>query len=74
MSLIAVKEVKGDGGYDLKAKVRRMIREKGNKSLIPPQKDAKKGVSKETDHAISIIKGLGGDALAKSIFCKVDWI
>jgi|GEM_PF-2680275 len=49
-----------------------MIRERGAKPLTFPQ-NANKGLSEERDDAISIIRGLGRDALARSIFYKVDW-
>ena len=65
-----VKEVKADGAYD-SAKVRKAIRARGAVPIIPPPINARRGLSPERDHAISIIKGLGGDILARSIWGKL---
>lgn len=66
-----VKKVLGDGAYDDK-KVRSCIKKKGAKALIPPPKNALcHGIDFDRDEAVLIIRGLGGDKIAKSIWGKL---
>lgn len=65
-----VKEVKADGAYD-SGKVRKAIRARGAEPIIPPKINARRGLSSERDRAIAVIKGLGGDVLARSIWGKL---
>jgi hypothetical protein len=67
----AVKTVIADGAYD-KQEVRRVIEERGCRPLIPPPKNARfKYDGGERDEALKIIKGLGGDKQARSLWGKL---
>jgi len=67
----AVKTVVADGAYD-RQEVRRIIKERGCRPLIPPPKNARlKHDEEERDEAIKIIKGLGGDKQARSLWGKL---
>ncbi len=61
---LAVKKVKADGSYDLRA--REAVQKRGSEPFISPQKSAKKDLSTEGAYAIPTIKGCGEDALARS--------
>jgi hypothetical protein len=66
------KLVIGDGAYDDRD-VRDLIREKGGKCLIPPPSNAVcHGTDLERDDAIKVIRALGGDKVAKSIWGKLS--
>jgi transposase-like protein len=66
------KLVIGDGAYDDRD-VRDLIREKGGKCLIPPPSNAVcHGTDLERDEAIKMIRGFGGDKVAKSIWGKMS--
>lgn len=66
-----VKVVVADGAYDRK-KCRNTIKEKGSKGLIPPPKNGKfQGDGGERDEALFLIKCLGGDKQARSIWGKL---
>jgi hypothetical protein len=67
----AVKTVVADGAYD-RQEVRRLIKERGCQPLIPPPKNARfKHNGEERDEALKIIKGLGGDKQARSLWGKL---
>jgi len=60
-----------DGAYDGRAS-RDRIAAKGSKALIPPPKNARvRGRDPDRDHAIQVIRGLGGDRQAKSLWAKL---
>lgn len=62
----------GDGAYDDRD-VRELILEKGGKCLIPPPSNAVcHGIDLERDDAIKVIRALGGDKAAKSIWGKLS--
>lgn len=66
------KLVIGDGAYDDRD-VRDLIREKRGKCLIPPPSNAVcHGTDLERDEAIKMIRGFGGDKVAKSIWGKMS--
>ena len=66
------KLVIGDGAYD-DQDVRKLIREKGGKCLIPPPSNAVcHGTDLERDDAIKVIRAFGGDKVAKSIWGKLS--
>ena len=66
------KLVIGDGAYDDRD-VRDLIREKGGRGLIPPPSNAVcHGTDLERDDAIKMIRALGGDKIAKSIWGKLS--
>lgn len=67
-----VKEVLADGAYD-RSSSREAIRKKRAKALIPPPKNARyQGTESDRDQAIAIIRGLGGDKEARSIWGKLS--
>lgn len=66
------KLVMGDGAYDDRD-VRDLIWKKGGKCLIPPPSNAVcHGTDLERDDAIKVIRALGGDKIAKSIWGKLS--
>lgn len=66
-----VKTVIADGAYDRETS-RNSIEERGAKALIPPPKNARfRGDGGERDEALKVIRGLGGDRQAKSIWGKL---
>jgi len=66
-----VNTVIGDGAYDDKD-VRDLIRKNRGKALIPPPKNAVcRGIDPNRDEAVEIIRGFGGDKIAKSIWGKL---
>ena len=66
-----IRAVVADGGYD-KECARRAIRQRKAKELIPPPTNAKYRYSgSDRDEAIAIIRGLGGDREARSIWGKL---
>jgi hypothetical protein len=67
-----IKLVLADGAYDGK-KSREAIRKRNAQALIPPPKNARyRGTNSERDQAIAVIRGLGGDKEAKSIWGKLS--
>jgi hypothetical protein len=66
------KTVLGDGAYDDRD-IRNLIRSMGGKGLIPPPSNAVcHGTDLERDEAIKVIRALGGDKAAKSIWGKLS--
>ena len=66
-----VKVVIADGAYD-GVNARDAIRQKKARALIPPPKNARyRGLDDERDQALRLIKGLGGDKKAKSLWGKM---
>lgn len=66
-----VELVIGDGAYDEKCS-RRAVRKKHAKALIsPPRNGRVYGIDLERDDAIRVIRGLGGDKLAKSLWGRL---
>lgn len=66
-----IKMTIGDGAYD-RIDSQEAIRKKKSQGLIPPPKHARyKGNDDERDEAIKIIRGLGGDKRAKSLWGKL---
>jgi hypothetical protein len=60
-----------DGAYDERA-AREEIRKRKAKALIPPPRNARlHGTDADRDDAVLIIRGLGGDKVAKSIWGKL---
>jgi transposase len=67
----AVRIVIADGGYD-GSNSREAIRQKKARALIPPPKNARyRGLGDERDQDLLLIRGLGGDKKAKSIWAKL---
>jgi hypothetical protein len=67
----SVKKVIADGSYD-ERESREAIRQKKAKALIPPPRNARLwGTDADRDDAIRIIRGLGGDKEAKSLWGKL---
>jgi hypothetical protein len=66
-----VKEVIADGAYDSKDS-RDLIKEQGGRALIPPPKNGVcRGIDIDRDQAVLVIRGLGGDKIARSIWGKL---
>lgn len=60
-----------DGAYDEK-EAREEIRKRGAKALVPPPRNARvHGTDANRDDAVLIIRGLGGDKQAKSLWGKL---
>jgi hypothetical protein len=60
-----------DGAYDERA-AREEIRKRNAKALIPPPRNARlHGTDPNRDDAVLIIRGLGGDKMAKSIWGRL---
>lgn len=67
----SVRVVIADGAYDGRT-AREAIRQKKSRALIPPPKNARyRGLDDERDQDLKLIKGLGGDKKAKSIWGKL---
>ncbi len=67
----SVNLVIADGAYD-GTNSREAIRQKKAQALIPPPKNARdRGLDDERDQALRLIKGLGGDKKAKSLWGKM---
>jgi hypothetical protein len=67
----SVKTVKADGAYDRKC-VRNTTKKRGARLLTPPPRNARiHGIYPDRDTAISIIGGLGGDKVARSLWGKL---
>lgn len=67
----SLKTVIADGAYDDRES-REEIRRRKAKALIPPPRNAKlRGTDDNRDDAIRIIRGLGGDKAAKSLWSKL---
>ena len=67
----SVRLVKADGGYD-RRKVRDLAKKRNIDLLVPPPKNACiRGIYSERDTAISVIRGLGGDRSARSLWGKL---
>lgn len=67
----SVKQVLADGAYDGK-ECRKKIRDKGAIALIPPPMNARvRNLDLSRDDAIKIIRGLGGDKAARSLWGKL---
>ena len=65
------KLVIADGAYD-RSSSREAIRQMKAKALIPPPKNARyRGTKSERDLAIAVIRGLGGDKEARSVWGKL---
>lgn len=66
----SIETVIADGAYDGKD-VREEIRKRGAKALVPPPRNARlHGIDSNRDDAVLIIRGLGNDKIAKSIWGK----
>jgi len=65
-----IKTVLADGAYDGK-NTRTLIKERGAMPLVPPPKNGRIGRQSERNDAIRVIKGLGGDKEARSIWGKL---
>lgn len=66
-----IESVLADGGYD-RSVARSSIKRRRAKELIPPPRNARyRGSKSDRDEAIAIIKGLGGDEEARSIWGKL---
>jgi len=66
------KVVIADGAYD-RSSSREAIKQRQAKALIPPPKNARyRGTRSERDLAIAVIRGLGGDKEARSIWGKLS--
>lgn len=64
--------VMADGAYD-RSSSREVIKKRKAKALIPPPKNARyRGTNSERDQAIAVIRGLGGDKEARSIWAKLS--
>jgi IS5 family transposase len=60
-----------DGGYD-GSNARKAVSQKKARALIPPPKNARyRGLDDERDQDLLLIRGLGGDKRAKSIWAKL---
>lgn len=67
-----IKQVLADGAYD-RSSSRDTIKQMKAKALIPPPKNARyRGTNSERDQAIAVIRGLGGDKEARSIWGKLS--
>ncbi len=67
----SVRVVIADGAYD-GTNAREAIRQKKAQALIPPPKNARyRGLDDERDQALKLIRGLGGDKKAKSLWGKM---
>jgi hypothetical protein len=67
----SVKTVLGDGIYDGK-KYREAIKNRGAKALVPPPKNARvTHRDPDRDEAVKLIRGLGGDTKARSLWGKL---
>jgi hypothetical protein len=66
-----LKAVIADGAYDERS-AREEIRKRKAKALVPPPRNARlHGTDADRDDAILIIRGLGGDKVARSIWGKL---
>lgn len=67
----SVSHVLADGAYDGK-QTRQTIKRRGATALIPPPKNGRvRGKDPNRDDAIRLIRGLGGDKIARSIWGKL---
>ena len=67
-----IKTVIADGAYD-RHSAREVIKKRKARGLIPPPKNARyKRTDSERDEAIAIIRGLGGDKEARSLWGKLS--
>lgn len=66
-----VKEVVADGAYD-RSSCREAIKRRGGRALIPPPRNGRvQGKDEDRDDAIRLIRGLGNDEKARSIWGKL---
>jgi hypothetical protein len=67
-----VRTVIGDGAYDDR-EIRDFIKNQGGEALVPPPKNAVcHGTDSNRDDAVRLIRFLGGDKIAKSIWGKLS--
>jgi len=66
-----IKKVIADGAYD-RSSCREAIKNRGGRALIPPPRNGRvRGKDADRDDAIRLIKGLGNDELARSLWGKL---
>jgi len=66
-----IKKVIADGAYD-RSSCREAIKNRGGRALIPPPRNGRvRGKDADRDDAIRLIKGLGNDKMARSLWGKL---
>lgn len=66
-----VRTVIGDGAYDDR-NIRALVKKRGGRALIPPPRNAVcRGTDEDRDDAVRLMRALGGDKIAKSIWGKL---